>query len=243
MKKRFRIVLAMALASVMVLSACGSSTGTDVWGIMKEFGSYQAESFSAPRQASLADFDWHYKPSKDRQVEYKDATYSPEGIWELVIERKKNKNSGYQKELYWIQIRVLPPQMKLTDVPGSLDVYTYTAFMNSEEAKNAGIEKDTATRLVEMLNEGNGSVKAYATVIPVGVEDSSGNYTADSKQTPFTLEGVYFPEKTYLQFRDKKGNFYTFKDFATSNGTEQCVGTYATSNQDMSLNGLALITK
>ncbi len=249
-EKTIRIFLTLLVSCALVgvlLVGCGSSSSTN--GLIGD-GSVGME-FTIPGKASISDFDWFFlssKYDKSRDVAFTNP-YGAIGVWEMCIWRKTGHGMEAQKEVYWMNIEIADKSGNMLGASGldpsvAAEVYGYYAFLESDEAKEAGIEhSDTATRLIEGIQNLSGTVPARVTMVLVGIEDNDGNWRDISDANPTLFEGVYYPDGMFIKIEDKKGNQITVNNFL-SNGEEQhAIGAFTPAGNDMTRNGAIAISR
>ncbi len=246
-----RIFLTLLVSGAMIgllLVGCGSSGNTN--GLRGD-GSVDL-GFTIPRKASLSDFDWFFKSSqydKSGEVAFTNP-YGARGIWEMCIWRKIGRGMDAQKEVYWMNVEIadekgnmigLDPGM---DLSAAADVYAYQAFLESDEAKAAGIEhSDTASKLIEAMTNLEGTVPARVTMVLVGIEDNDGNWRDITDANPTLFEGKYYPDGMFVKIQDKKGNQITFNNFVSNGNEQHSIGAFTPANNDPALNGAIAISR
>ncbi len=190
---------------------------------------------------SLEDFNWLYNArshdsSKDVPVT---EAYSPTGVWKVTIMRKPSKKDNYRKELYLLDLDVQGRPRVVGSEAGAMDVYGYQGFLNSDEAKEAGLDQNnTAGDLLSALAEGDGTLPCTGTLLLLLVEDEKGNMVQPKKETVIYLTGRYSPSRAILQLEDEKGNRYGTHAFVKAGEEEHCQGAYTSSKKDPVLGGM-----
>ena len=231
------------LLSVFVIGIIMSAAGCGAKGSPDAFSSYSEASaaaedpgFAIPKQATLDDFTWAFNPaSYDSSGEILfENPIAAAGTWEMVIWRMTEKG-GAQKDVYWINIALEGSDGKMLEADP--EYYAYQAFLNSDEAKNAGIKGSDATaKLLEALQAGDGSVKAQVTVVLAGIEDNDSNWKSYVGK-PVQLEGKYYPERMFIKAQDKKGNEFTANNFLAAGDEHHAIGAYTPAGNKVGLHG------
>ncbi len=244
----FLTLLATCTLVGVLLVGCGSSKNTN--GLRGD-GSVELN-FSVPRKAAISDFDWFFISSKyddSAEVAFSNP-YGARGVWEMCIWRKIGRGMDAQKEVYWVNIEIADAKGNMLGLePGldpsvAADVYAYQAFLESDEAKAAGIQhSDTASQLIEALNNLDGSVPARVTMQLVGIEDNDGNWRDISDAKPTLFEGKYFPDAMFIKIEDKKGNRITANNFLSNGNEQHAIGAFTPANNDPALNGAIAISR
>ncbi len=190
---------------------------------------------------SLDDFKWLYNPrnyDSSGDIPVTEA-YSPSGVWKVTIWRRPSKKADYRKELYLLDLNVEGRPRVVGSEAGAVDVYGYQGFLNSDEAKEAGLDQNnTAGDLLQALQEGDGTLPCTGTLLLLLVEDENGNLVQPKKETIIDLTGKYSPSRRILQLKDEKGNEYGTHAFVKSGDEEHSQGAYSPAKFDSALNGM-----
>ncbi|WP_031548114.1 hypothetical protein [Oribacterium sp. FC2011] len=234
----FICVAAMTLA----ISGCGQKEPKNV-----DYYNPETLGFTVPKEASLDDFTWCFTPKsydKSNDVVFTDP-YAVDGVWEFATWHKDNKKSGYVKDVYWMNIKIEKKgksgiQSNENVDPGvAADVYGYQAFKNSDEAKSAGLSgSDTASKLLEAMDNLYGDVPCHVTIIHAGREDENGSWSEIKTEKPIEFEGKYYPEHQILKVEDSKGHVIMCNDFVDNGSEQHATATYEVSKKDFILNGI-----
>ena len=247
MKKMIGTIAAVMSAAVLVTgcAAGGGASGSSSGG--------SDPGFTIPKTAQISDFDWYFGDSSALKAEeYITDPNDLNGVWEVCVWRKPDQKTFAQKEVYWLEIMVektsgsgsMPGGTGETDPSIAADVYGMQAFQNSEEAEAAGLGgSSTATQLIEMLSEGDGSIGAAAILYQVGVEDADGNWKEVTGSKPVYFEGKLYPEMMYLTLQDEKGNWIKSNTIVAGQSDLHAIGVYSTYKNNPALDGLLLMCR
>ena len=128
----------------------------------------------------------------------------------------------------------------------SLDDFSWTnqSVKNSEEAKAAGIQgSDTFDRLLKAIDDVDPTVKAHATMVLAGIEDTAGNWTEAENPVPVELTGIFYPDGCLVRLDDPEGNQYGAHAFVVCGDEEHAVGAYYDKKRDPILSGAIFMTR
>ena len=243
-----RLGLGIAAALVIFIGVSLFLGGGDDSGLGKtgktvstKTGSAQASMPDPNAVISLRDFDWFYTPKSydsSGDVPVNEA-YSPTGVWKVTIMRKPDKKSSYRKELYLLDLQVEGRPRVIGSESGAVDVYGFQGFKNSDEAKEAGLDKNnTAGDLISALQEGDGTLPCTGTLVLLLVEDENGKMLQPGKENLIDVTGIYSPKRAILRLKDGKGNEYGTHAFVKSGDEEHCEGAYTSGRKDPALGGV-----
>ena len=243
-----RLGIGIAAALVIFIGASmflggGDDSGLGETGktVSTKTGSAQASMPDPSAVISLRDFDWFYTPKSydsSGDVPVNEA-YSPTGVWKVTIMRKPDKKSSYRKELYLLDLQVEGRPRVIGSEPGAVDVYGFQGFKNSDEAKEAGFDKNnTAGDLISALQEGDGTLPCTGTLVLLLVEDENGKMLQPGKENLIDVTGIYSPKRAILRLKDGKGNEYGTHAFVKSGDEEHCEGAYTSGRKDPALGGV-----